>query len=90
MENANTIGVDAAIAAAAENARITVVEGADGIQAILTSSGMLVLKLSMLILPLVLILTGYLVYRYKYKIDAELYKQIVAELKERGDIKEEA
>lgn len=89
VDNANKVGIDAAIASAAENAKITVMEGPNGIQAILTANGMLVLKISMLILPLLLILTGYLVYRSKYKIDAETYKQIVNELKERGDIREE-
>lgn len=89
VENANTIGVDAAIAAAAENAKITVMEGPNGIQAILTPNGMIMLKLAMLILPLLLILAGYLVYRYKYKIDADMYKKIITDLKERGDIKGE-
>ena len=89
VENANTIGVDAAIAAAAENAKITVMEGPNGIQAILTPNGMIILKLAMLILPLLLILAGYLVYRYKYKIDADMYKKIITDLKERGDIKGE-
>jgi len=80
-------GIEAALQAAQGSAKITVMEGANGLQAILTPNGMLVLKISMLILPLLLILIGYLVYRSKYKIDAEMYGRIVAELKERGDIK---
>ena len=51
-----------------------------------TAQGLLIMKAAMLVLPLVCILVGYLVYRYKYKIDAKLYKQILSDLKERGDI----
>jgi len=40
----------------------------------------------MFVLPLICIVAGYLIYRRKYKIDEKLYKQIVSELKERGDI----
>ena len=53
-----------------------------------TPEGLLVMKLAMLVLPLLCILAGYLVYRSKYKIDAETYRKIVGELRERGDIRE--
>lgn len=53
----------------------------------MTEDGLLILKAAMLILPLILILAGFLVYRFKYRIDAKLYSQIISDLKERGDIK---
>jgi sugar (glycoside-pentoside-hexuronide) transporter len=90
VQAAEQNGIEAAQAAAQASDKIMVVQGADGIQAMLTSHGLLIVKIAMLILPLLLILTGYLVYRTKYKIDADMYKTIVKELKERGDIKGEA
>ncbi len=53
-----------------------------------SSGGLLILKIAMLILPLICIIAGYFVYRSKYKIDGEYYAEIVKELKERGDIRE--
>jgi sugar (glycoside-pentoside-hexuronide) transporter len=52
-----------------------------------TAEGLFTMKMSMLVLPLFAILAGYLVYRYKYKIDSKLYQQILADLKARGDIR---
>jgi melibiose permease/lactose/raffinose/galactose permease len=52
-----------------------------------TSAGLTIMKLSMFILPLILIAAGYIVYRVKYKIDKEMFDKIVAELAERGDFK---
>ncbi len=51
-----------------------------------TAGGLLTMKLAMLVLPLVLIVAGYLVYRAKYKIDVAFYERIVAELKGRGQV----
>jgi melibiose permease/lactose/raffinose/galactose permease len=53
-----------------------------------TSEGIMMMKVVMLLLPLFFIGAGYLVYRSKYKIDAKFYNQILEDLKERGDIKE--
>lgn len=53
----------------------------------MTAQGLVMLKASMLLLPLVLIVIGYLVYRKKYIIDKETYEKIVRELEERGDIR---
>lgn len=50
-----------------------------------TETGLFIMKLAMLILPLIFIAAGYLVYRAKFKIDKELFDKIVSELKERGD-----
>jgi melibiose permease/lactose/raffinose/galactose permease len=54
-----------------------------------TDTGLLIMKLSMLILPLFFITAGYLVYRAKFKIDKELFDKIVSELKDRGDFANE-
>ena len=52
-----------------------------------TSQGLLLMKFAMLILPLFFVLAGYLVYRYKYKIDTAMYQQILTDLQARGDLK---
>ena len=53
--------------------------------------GQLFLRLLfMLVIPLVFIVAGYFIYRFRYKITPEVYGQIVNELKERGDIGEDA
>ncbi len=53
-----------------------------------TSQGLLIMKFAMMIFPLVSIAAGYLVYRFKYKLDAKMYGEIVSDLKARGDIAE--
>lgn len=51
-----------------------------------TAEGLFIMKIAMLILPLIMILAGYIVYRYKYKIDQKMYKQILSDLEDRGEI----
>ncbi len=51
-----------------------------------TAQGITTLKFSMMILPLVAILAGYLVYMKKFTIDEKRYAQILGDLKARGDI----
>ncbi len=51
-----------------------------------TESGLLIMKLAMLILPLFFIVAGYLIYRRKFKIDKQLFDQIITELTARGEI----
>ncbi len=51
-----------------------------------TDAGLLTMKLSMLIFPLIIIVAGYIVYRLKYKIDKEMFEMIVSDLAERGDL----
>ncbi len=51
-----------------------------------TAQGLFTMKIAMLVLPLLCILAGYLVYRYKYIIDKELFARILRELRERGQI----
>lgn len=51
-----------------------------------TPGGLTIMKLSMLILPLIFIVIGYIIYRFKFKIDKEMFDKIVSELHERGDL----
>lgn len=51
-----------------------------------TAGGLLIMKIAMLIFPLIAIVAGYLVYRFKFKIDKEMFDKIVADLNARGDI----
>jgi len=51
-----------------------------------TAEGLFIMKSAMLILPLFFILAGYIIYIKKYKIDQKMFKKIVEDLKERGDI----
>jgi melibiose permease/lactose/raffinose/galactose permease len=51
-----------------------------------TGKGLMIMKLSMLILPLTLIVIGYLVYHFKFKIDKEMFDKIVVDLSKRGDL----
>ena len=50
-------------------------------------SGKLIVKCAMLLVPLVFILTGYFIYRVKYRIDEKTYAGILTELRARGDIR---
>ena len=43
-----------------------------------------VMKLSMMILPLICILIGFVLYQKKFKIDEELYATIVSDLEKRN------
>jgi melibiose permease/lactose/raffinose/galactose permease len=51
-----------------------------------TANGLLIIKIAMLIVPPILIIVGYLIYRAKYRIDEAMYASIVTELKERGQV----
>ena len=52
-----------------------------------TSGGLLIIKIAMLIVPPILIIVGYLIYRAKYRIDEEMYATLVSDLKERGQLR---
>jgi len=52
-----------------------------------TSRGLLIMKIAMMLLPLAAIVAGYVIYRKKYRIDADFYSRIVGDLKARGDIR---
>lgn len=52
-----------------------------------TPEGLLLMKGAMLILPLLFIVAGYLIYRFKFKIDKKLFDRILADLAARGELK---
>lgn len=52
----------------------------------MTTQGLLMLKIAMMVLPLLCIVAGFLVYLRKYKIDKAMYEQMILDLKQRGDI----
>ncbi|MDF2510142.1 MAG: sugar (Glycoside-Pentoside-Hexuronide) transporter [Herbinix sp.] len=54
-----------------------------------TDSGLLIMKLAMLILPLIFIVSGYMIYAKKFKIDQQMYDSIISELAARGEINKE-
>ena len=47
------------------------------------ASGKLTVKLAMFVIPLVLIVAGYIIYRAKYKINEEFYNKMLDDLKSR-------
>ncbi len=51
-----------------------------------TAQGITTMKASMLILPLIAIVAGYVIYMKKFRIDEKRYAEIIADLKARGDI----
>jgi len=54
-----------------------------------TPEGLLMLKAAMLIFPMICYAASYLIYRMKFKIDAEFYDQILSDLRDRGEIADE-
>ncbi len=80
------------IGAAVANAVVGVTVVLSGINRAATPAdvspeGINILKTSMFALPLLTIVIGYLVYLWKFKIDEKMYAQILADLKERGEIR---
>ena len=49
-------------------------------------SGKLVIKLVMMVVPMIVIIAGYIVYRCKFKINKEMYDRIITDLSERGEL----
>ena len=54
------------------------------------ASGQLIIKIAMFAVPLVFIVAGYIIYLKKYRISEEFYSQILQDLKDRGEMKEDA
>jgi len=54
-----------------------------------TNEGLFMMKAAMLLFPLLCIVGSYIIYRMKYKIDSKFYAQILADLRERGELKNE-
>jgi melibiose permease/lactose/raffinose/galactose permease len=53
-----------------------------------SAGGVVILKTAMLLLPLVIIVLGFVIYLFRYKIDEKYYARIIGDLRERGDIRE--
>lgn len=51
----------------------------------MTASGVLIVKMAMMVLPLICIVAGFLIYRSKYILDEEMYKKIIADLEARKE-----
>jgi melibiose permease/lactose/raffinose/galactose permease len=66
------------------------ISAADGDPDKVTEGGLLMMKSAMLIVPLILIVLGFIVYKFFFKIDKNLYDSIITDLKARGDIAEDA
>jgi melibiose permease/lactose/raffinose/galactose permease len=54
-----------------------------------TESGLLLMKIAMLLFPLLCITGSYFIYRAKYKIDGKFYAQILSDLRARGELAED-
>ncbi len=54
----------------------------------ITSSGVVTIKIAMLLIPVICILVGFWIYLKKFRIDEEFYAKIIGDLKERGDIQD--
>jgi len=53
---------------------------------LVTPAGITKMKLIMLVFPLIMTVIGYILYRWKYKIDETFYATIMADLKDRGQL----
>ncbi|MFT3970677.1 MAG: MFS transporter [Micropruina sp.] len=51
-----------------------------------SADGLLMMRMTMLVLPPILMVAGYLIYRAKYRIDEAFHARIVGELAERGQL----
>ena len=51
-----------------------------------SAEGIVGMKVMMMFVPLLLIVAGYLIYLWKYRIDEGFHARIVADLKERGEL----
>ena len=57
--------------------------------AAIDATGKFIVKTAMFAIPLVFIVVGYLIYLKKFKISEEFYSQIIRDLKDRGELKDE-
>ena len=66
------------------------INAAKGNADLVTGSGLTVMKLIMLVFPLITTAGGYALWRVKYKIDEKFFDQIQSDLRDRGQLVEEA
>ncbi|MCL2321320.1 MAG: glycoside-pentoside-hexuronide (GPH):cation symporter [Oscillospiraceae bacterium] len=82
------------IGAAVANAIVGAIVIISGIKAaaasnttVVPQSGLLIMKIAMLIFPLICIFISYMLYRTRYKIDEETHKHILDQLEDMGELK---
>ncbi|MDR0783930.1 MAG: glycoside-pentoside-hexuronide (GPH):cation symporter [Propionibacteriaceae bacterium] len=84
----NKVGAALAFEIAAVTLVVTGINEAKG-QADVTDEGLLILKIVMMLVPLILTVTGFLIHRWKYRIDETFHAQILQDLRERGQLIDE-
>lgn len=62
--------------------------GSDTAAAAIDTAGKTAVKIAMFAIPLVFIVAGYVIYRAKYRISEAFYAQVLADLKDRGELAE--
>ncbi|QMS85999.1 glycoside-pentoside-hexuronide (GPH):cation symporter [Xianfuyuplasma coldseepsis] len=82
----NKIGGAIATGIVGAVAIISGINDADGDPSLLPAGGVELLKASMLILPLLLIIASYIIYRKLFKIDEKFYATMIKDLKDRGEL----
>jgi len=60
---------------------------ADGGPEDVSDEGLVMIRIAMLLFPLLCIVASYAIWRSKYKIDSVFYEKILADLRERGELK---
>lgn len=66
------------------------ISAADGDPNKVSAAGLWMMKSAMLVFPLIIIVLGFIIYKFFFKIDKEMYDKIIADLKDRGDIAQDA
>ena len=61
----------------------------DTAAAAIDDGGKLIVKLAMFLIPLIMIVAGYVIYRRKYTISEEFYAKMLADLEARGELSPE-
>ena len=54
-----------------------------------SAEGLFLMKVAMLLFPLLCIVVSYLLYRWRFKIDAKFYSEILSDLRDRGELAKE-
>lgn len=85
----NKLGAAAATGIVGVTLVVSGINEAEG-AADVTPAGLTLLSIAMFGIPLVAIVAGYLVYRSRFRIDADFYEQILTDLRARGDLDADA
>ncbi|MCW5953561.1 MAG: MFS transporter, partial [Propionibacteriaceae bacterium] len=85
----NKVGAAIAAAVVGLTAIVSGINDAD-VYGDVDEQGLLIMRVVMMVLPLVLIVIGYLIYRAKYRIDEDFHSRIIADLKARGQLSSDA